>query len=321
MFDDIFKKFVKSFDGSIDDIMKDFDKYFDEAIKASGWQPRDINDMRKLQTAKSRVKANAHNGKYKTQSDLDKIKKEKQEAKRRKKQDPNNPYKDGRTIFDEPIETEAEEAERLLREAQEKANHTNFYDQYDPNNPNRFNRFDPRNLDNSGYDINGNKVEGSYKGIRDADDLSRISYDRGGSISDVFDQFKEMSFLDKVTTIGNVAFAVSDYKDARRQGHGVISSAMRAGTQFAIGELMGIYTPLFYLAKDAPGMIVKGTEMLYRENRKMNSAANNQVFGGAQFQDTQQLATMRQSGMEMAKMAQYNLQQTLMGQEASFLHR
>jgi hypothetical protein len=25
--------------------------------------------------------------------------------------------------------------------------------------------------------------------------------------------------------------------------------------------------------------------------------------------------------MEMAKMAQYNLQQTLMGQEASFLHR
>jgi hypothetical protein len=53
----------------------------------------------------------------------------------------------------------------------------------------------------------------------------------------------------------------------------------------------------------------------------MNSAANFQVFGGAEFHDTQQLATMRQSGMEMAKMAQYNLQQTLMGQEASYLHR
>ena len=53
----------------------------------------------------------------------------------------------------------------------------------------------------------------------------------------------------------------------------------------------------------------------------MNSAANNQVFGGAQFMDTQQLATMRQSGMEMAKMSQYNLQQTLMGNEATYLHR
>jgi hypothetical protein len=68
-------------------------------------------------------------------------------------------------------------------------------------------------------------------------------------------------------------------------------------------------------------MAIKGTELLYKENRKMNSAANSQVFGGAQFQDTQQLATMRQSGMEMAKMAQYNLQQTLMGNEASYLHR
>jgi hypothetical protein len=53
----------------------------------------------------------------------------------------------------------------------------------------------------------------------------------------------------------------------------------------------------------------------------MNSAANFQTFGDAQFMDTQQLATMRQSGMEMAKMAQYNLQQTLMGNEATYLHR
>ena len=35
----------------------------------------------------------------------------------------------------------------------------------------------------------------------------------------------------------------------------------------------------------------------YKENRKMNSAANFQAFGNANFQDTQQLATMRQSGL------------------------
>ena len=78
---------------------------------------------------------------------------------------------------------------------------------------------------------------------------------------------------------------------------------------------------MYHAAKWLPQGIIKGTEALYKENRRMNSAANVQVFGGAQFQDTQQLATMRQSGMEMAKMAQYNLQQTLMGQEATYLHR
>ena len=61
--------------------------------------------------------------------------------------------------------------------------------------------------------------------------------------------------------------------------------------------------------------------MFYKESRRMNSAANQGVFGNAQFQDTQQLATMRQSGMEMAKMANYNLQQTLMGNEATYFHR
>ena len=74
------------------------------------------------------------------------------------------------------------------------------------------------------------------------------------------------------------------------------------------------------LAKGIPKAAIKGAEVLYKENRKMNAAANQHGLGG-DFQDTQQLATMRQSGMEMAKMAQYNLQQTLMGNEATYLHR
>lgn len=143
----------------------------------------------------------------------------------------------------------------------------------------------------------------------------------GGSISKYLKEFSNMGFFDKVQTLGAAAGAVSEYKNARRQGHGVVSSTIRAGVDFALGEAMGMYYPLFLLAKEAPGMIVKGSEMLYKENRKMNSAANQQIFGNAQFQDTQQLATMRQSGMEMAKMAQYNLQQTLMGNEATYFHR
>ena len=151
-------------------------------------------------------------------------------------------------------------------------------------------------------------------------DLPEISRE-GGSISTYLKEFSNMGFFDKVQTLGAAAGAVSEYKNARRQGHGVVSSTIRAGVDFALGEAMGMYYPLFLLAKEAPGMIVKGSEMLYKENRKMNSAANQQIFGNAQFQDTQQLATMRQSGMEMAKMAQYNLQQTLMGNEAIYFHR
>ena len=143
----------------------------------------------------------------------------------------------------------------------------------------------------------------------------------GGSISKYLKEFSNMGFFDKVQTIGAAAGAVSEYKNARRQGHGVISSVARAGVDFALGEAMGLYYPLFLGAKALPGAIVKGSEMLYKENRKMNSMANQQIFGSAQFQDTQQLATMRQSGMEMAKMAQYNLQQTLMGNEATYFHR
>ena len=138
------------------------------------------------------------------------------------------------------------------------------------------------------------------KGIDDALDAANKTVEstvrEGGSISKYLKEFSNMGFFDKVQTLGAAAGAVSEYKNARRQGHGVVSSVARAGVDFALGEAMGLYYPLFLLAKEAPGMIVKGSEMLYKENRKMNSMANQQIFGGAQFQDTQQLATMRQSG-------------------------
>lgn len=130
-----------------------------------------------------------------------------------------------------------------------------------------------------------------------------------------------LSKMDIAMTGLNILGAVGDYKSARREGHGVVSSAVRAGAKFAIDEALGWWALPIGIVKTLPGAAIKGADMLYKENRRMNSAANFQVFGDAQFMDTQQLATMRQSGMEMAKMAQYNLQQTLMGSEAKYLHR
>jgi hypothetical protein len=127
--------------------------------------------------------------------------------------------------------------------------------------------------------------------------------------------------VDVLMTGINILGAVGDYKSARREGRGVVSSAVRAGAKFAIDEALGWWAFPVALVKTVPGLAIKGADTLYKENRRMNSAANFQLFGDAQFMDTQQLATMRQSGMEMAKMSQYNLQQTLMGNEATYLHR
>ena len=156
-------------------------------------------------------------------------------------------------------------------------------------------------------DVDDNIIEGTFRVLDDADDAAKIKMPGKASM---------------LGTAGAVIGAISDYKDARRKGHGVISSGLRAAGSFVLGEMIGWKGQLALMAvKALPSAAIKGTSMLYQENRRMNSAANQGVFGGAQFQDTQQLATMRQSGMEMAKMSQYNLQQTLMGNEATYLHR
>ena len=127
--------------------------------------------------------------------------------------------------------------------------------------------------------------------------------------------------IDKIMTGVNILGAIGDYKSYRRQGDNVISAGVKTAAKFAIDEALGLWAIPIAIVKNTPGAIIKGADMLYKENRKMNSAAGQQIFGNAQFLDTQQLATMRQSGMEMAKMSQYNLQQTLMGNEATYLHR
>ena len=116
--------------------------------------------------------------------------------------------------------------------------------------------------------------------------------------------------------------AVGTYKDNRREGKSVLSSAVRAGADFVLSETLGAgaYMAL-NLVKEAPDLAVKGASALFKETRRLNSSSRFATFGDASFQDTQQLATMRQSGMELAKMSQYRLEQTLMGNEAKYLHR
>ena len=119
-----------------------------------------------------------------------------------------------------------------------------------------------------------------------------------------------------------VKSAVDKYKESRAEGRSVVSSAVRAGASAAAADMLGPWGSVALgLAQAAPGAIIGATNFVASEYRRMNSAANFTPLGGTSFQDSQQLATMRQSGMELAKMSQYNLEQTLMGSEAKHLHR
>ena len=53
--------------------------------------------------------------------------------------------------------------------------------------------------------------------------------------------------------------------------------------------------------------------------RSMNKTSRQTPFSNAQFRDYNQAFTMRQAGLQMAEASRYNLQQTLMGNEASYL--
>ena len=129
--------------------------------------------------------------------------------------------------------------------------------------------------------------------------------------------------IGKAITIGTAAMtAIDKYKESKAEGRSTASSLIRAGGAAAIGEVLG---PGGFVALTAaqlaPKAIIGGADALYKEHRRMNSASNFVPLGGVNFQDSQELATMRQSGMELAKMSQYNLEQTLMGAEAKHLHR
>lgn len=129
--------------------------------------------------------------------------------------------------------------------------------------------------------------------------------------------------LTKAITIGNAAIAAVDkYKESKAEGKSTASSLIRAGGAAVAGEVLG---PVGFVAltaaQTAPKAIIAGADALYKEHRRMNSASNFVPLGGVNFQDSQELATMRQSGMELAKMSQYNLEQSLMGAEAKHLHR
>lgn len=128
--------------------------------------------------------------------------------------------------------------------------------------------------------------------------------------------------LGKIGIAGNVAMgafgAYSDYSDARDQGDSVPASLLQAA-----GSGLLYSTP--YLAPLLIGkdIAVGAYDFLQQEKAMMRqeSASGQIPFRNSWFQDNRNFATMRQAGMAQAQKSEYTLQQSMMGNEARYLHK
>jgi len=118
-------------------------------------------------------------------------------------------------------------------------------------------------------------------------------------------------------------FAYDTYKEERAQGNTRLGALGRATLDFVMPELLGPWGYIGYeLVKAAPGAIYSGVQGLSQHVRQMERVAQDQSpFRSNTFVDSQQIYTMRQAGMALAEQSKYALQQSLMGDEARFMHR
>ena len=120
----------------------------------------------------------------------------------------------------------------------------------------------------------------------------------------------------------NIYQTVSDYKQSRLEGRGKISSAVGAVSSAVLFEAMGPGLALGVTAIETlPTLAINAGLGLAQTARSMDKQNRNVPFANATFVDTKQAYTMRQAGMQLAQASKYNLQQSLLGNEASSMHR
>lgn len=118
-------------------------------------------------------------------------------------------------------------------------------------------------------------------------------------------------------------FFYETYKDERAQGNSRISALGSGAMSFIMPELLSFKGYLAYEAiKAAPGALLSAGQSISQQVRQMERAGQDMApFKSNTFVDSQQIYTMRQAGLALAEQSKYALQQSLMGDEARFMHR
>lgn len=134
---------------------------------------------------------------------------------------------------------------------------------------------------------------------------------------------KILEKVPKMGTMFNIGMGALDYMEARNEGQGVISSLGSAAVGYAIPEVLGFKGYLAFEAiRTLPSVATEAYESLSTTMRLNEKMKRNQApFQQMTFVDGPQIATMRQAGLALAKRSKYELQNTMMGNEARYLHR
>jgi len=126
-----------------------------------------------------------------------------------------------------------------------------------------------------------------------------------------------------VNTAAGAFFGYMDYSDSRAQGKNVTESLAGASIEFILPEIMSLPMYLGYtLAPAVAEGAMNAYESTMMNMRLMDKQSRNVTpFRSNTFVDGPQIYTMRQAGMALAQKSKYQLQQTMMGNEARYLHR
>ena len=138
-------------------------------------------------------------------------------------------------------------------------------------------------------------------------------------ISSTMNAFKKMGLT--AGTAINAVMAYSDYSDARQQGSSRLGAGAKALGSYMLYDALGGWAIPFTMLPEIPSLAVNAYEGMGKYVREMDRQSRQAPFANNTFQDFNQAVTMRQAGMRMAQASKYNLQQTLMGNEASYLRR
>lgn len=119
-----------------------------------------------------------------------------------------------------------------------------------------------------------------------------------------------------------VYFGMDQYQAERQSGRGVASSFASAAIDGVLPTFMGLGGYLAYSAVTGlPSLYTDVAPAIDQYNRNMNQQKHAGAFTNMTFNDTEQVHTMRQAGMAIAKRSRYNQEQAMMGNEAKYMFK
>lgn len=126
-----------------------------------------------------------------------------------------------------------------------------------------------------------------------------------------------------VVNVGTgVYFGLDQYESERQAGRGVLGSFASASIDAVLPTLMGFGGYMAYSAiTAAPALFTDVAPAVDQYNRQLNQQKYAGAFTNMTFNDTEQVHTMRQAGMAIAKRSRYNQEQAMMGNEAKYMFK